>query len=56
MTFKDDIEVEDGPTVCVEEDPPAKPQKPEKERRFFPFFKKKKKVRTFITAGGGDGD
>ena len=44
VTFKDDIEIDDGPVVCADDEPPIKPEKAEKERRFFPFFKKKKKV------------
>ncbi|KAK7494529.1 hypothetical protein BaRGS_00014182, partial [Batillaria attramentaria] len=43
VTFKDDIELVDGPVVCADDEPPLKPEKQEKERRFFPFFKKKKK-------------
>ncbi|KAL8595323.1 hypothetical protein ACOMHN_020076 [Nucella lapillus] len=44
VTFKDEVEPDDGHTGCAtEEDPPSKPDKPEKERGFFAFFKKKKK-------------
>ncbi|XP_076467301.1 uncharacterized protein LOC143298332 isoform X2 [Babylonia areolata] len=40
VTWGEEVEVEDGPGVCAEEEPPAKP---DKERGFFAFFKKKKK-------------
>ncbi|KAK7108595.1 hypothetical protein V1264_016304 [Littorina saxatilis] len=43
VTFKDDIDIEDGPVVCPDDDMPMKPERQEKERGLFSFFKKKKK-------------
>lgn len=48
MVFKDEIENDDGPVVCADDEPPLKPEKQEKDRRFFPFFKKKKKVGLYV--------
>lgn len=44
VTFKDDIEIDDGPVVCADDEPQLKSDKQEKDKGFFAFFKKKKKV------------
>ncbi|XP_076444703.1 uncharacterized protein LOC143282806 [Babylonia areolata] len=50
VTFKDDLE-DKGPVVCADNEAPIKADKPDKERRLFPFFRKKKKDKEKDKAG-----